>query len=94
VRISERRQECESTEQRDPDYLLRVYDARIASTEAELAKLRDEAARTNIYAPAAGRILRIHQKSAQFVTAGTSLLEIGDPTELELVIDVLSTDAV
>lgn len=81
-------------EQRDPDYLLRVYDARIASTEAELAKLRDEAGRTNIYAPVAGRVLRIHQKSAQFVTAGTPLLEIADPAKLELVIDVLSTDAV
>ncbi|MBI4785307.1 MAG: HlyD family efflux transporter periplasmic adaptor subunit [Oscillatoriophycideae cyanobacterium NC_groundwater_1537_Pr4_S-0.65um_50_18] len=81
-------------EQRDPDYLLHVYDARIASTEAELANLQDEAARTNIYAPGAGRVLRIHQKSAQFVTAGTPLLEIGDPAKLELVIDVLSTDAV
>jgi HlyD family secretion protein len=81
-------------EQSDPDYLLRVYDARIASTEAELSKLRDEAARTNIYAPVTGRVLRIHQKSAQFVTAGTPLLEIGDPAKLELVIDVLSTDAV
>lgn len=81
-------------EQSDPDYLLSVYDARIAGTEAELAKLRDEAARTNIYAPVAGRVLRIHQKSAQFVTPGTPLLEIGDPAKLELVIDVLSTDAV
>lgn len=35
-------------EQRDPDYLLKVYDARIASTEAELSKLRDEAVRTDI----------------------------------------------
>nr|RNJ68535.1 MAG: HlyD family efflux transporter periplasmic adaptor subunit [Leptolyngbya sp. IPPAS B-1204] len=81
-------------EQTDPDYLLRVYDARIASTEAELAKLRDEAARTDMRSPAAGRVLRIHQKSAQFVTAGTPLLEIGNPAQLELVIDVLSSDAV
>lgn len=70
-------------EQTDPDYLLRVYDARIASTEAELAKLRDEAARTDMRSPAAGRVLRIHQKSAQFVTAGTPLLEIGNPAQLD-----------
>lgn len=81
-------------EQTDPDYLLGVYDARIASTEAELSKLKDEAARTNIHSPAAGKILRIHQKSAQFVASGTPLVEIGDPAKLELVIDVLSTDAV
>jgi len=81
-------------EQSDPDYLLRVYDARIASTQAELSKLRDEAARTDIRSPVAGKVLRIHQKSAQFVTSGTPLMDIGDPTRLEIVIDVLSSDAV
>lgn len=81
-------------EQSDPDYLLRVYDARIASTEAELAQLRDEAARTNIYAPVNGKVLRILQKSAQFVAAGTPLVEIGNPKQLELVIDVLSSEAI
>lgn len=80
-------------EQTDPDYLLRVYDARIASTEAELAKLRDEANRTEIRSPVNGRVLRILQKSAQYVTDGTPLLELGDVSNLELVIDVLSTDA-
>jgi HlyD family secretion protein len=80
-------------EQTDPDYLLDVYDARIASTEAELAKLRDEANRTDIRSPLKGRVLRIVQKSAQFVTEGTPLLELGDTTHLELVIDVLSSDA-
>ena len=80
-------------EQTDPDYLLRVYDARISSTEAELAKLRDEANRTDIRSPVKGRVLRILQKSAKFVAEGTPLLELGDVSNLELVIDVLSTDA-
>ncbi len=80
-------------EQTDPDYLLNVYDARIASTEAELDKLRDEANRTDIRAPLQGRVLRILQKSAQYVTDGMPLLELGDVSNLELVIDVLSTDA-
>lgn len=80
-------------EQTDPDYLLSVYDARIASTEAELSKLRDEANRTDVRSPITGKILRIHQKSAKFVADGTALLEIGDPAKLELVIDVLSADA-
>jgi HlyD family secretion protein len=80
-------------QQTDPDYLLRVYDARIASTEAELAKLRDEANRTDIRSPLPGRVLRVLQKSAQYVTDGTPLLELGDVSKLELVIDVLSTDA-
>jgi len=81
-------------EQTDPDYLIRVYDARIASTEAELSSLQQEANRTEIKAPVKGRVLRILQKSAQFVSDGTPLLEIGDTSSLELVIDVLSSDAV
>jgi HlyD family secretion protein len=80
-------------EQSDPDYLLRVYDARIASVEAELSKLRDEAARTVIRSPVGGQVLRVLQKSAQFVTSGTPLLEVGNISHLELVIDVLSADA-
>jgi HlyD family secretion protein len=80
-------------QQKDPDYLLKVYDARIASTEAELTKLKDEAARTEIYSPVKGKVLRILKKSAQFVADGTPLLELGDPDNLELVIDVLSSDA-
>lgn len=80
-------------QQTDPDYLLRVYDARIASVEASLQKLRDEARRTEIRSPVSGSVLRIQQKSAQFTTAGTTLLELGNPKQLELIIDVLSTDA-
>ncbi|BDA73246.1 RND family efflux transporter MFP subunit [Calothrix sp. PCC 7716] len=80
-------------EQKDPDYLLKVYDARIASVEAELSKLRDEAARTNIYSPVSGQVLRVQKESAQFVTSGTPLLEVGNISQLELVIDVLSSDA-
>lgn len=80
-------------EQRDPDYLLKVYDARIASIEADLAKLQDEANRTSVRSPSGGQVLRLLQQSAQSVTAGTPLLEIGDISKLEIVIDVLSTDA-
>ncbi|RUT01743.1 RND transporter [Dulcicalothrix desertica PCC 7102] len=80
-------------EQKDPDYLLKVYDARIASVEAELSKLRDEAARTNIYSPVSGQVLRVQKESAQFVTSGTPVLEVGNISQLELVIDVLSSDA-
>jgi HlyD family secretion protein len=81
-------------QQQDPDYLLRVYDARIASTEAELSTLQGEVARTPIRAPVGGQVLRILQKSALFVTDGTPLLELGDPSKLEAVVDVLSSDAV
>ena len=47
-----------------------------------------------IRAPIDGRVLRIFQESTAVVNSGTSLLELGDPTDLEVEIDVLSRDAV
>ncbi|MCG8361884.1 MAG: efflux RND transporter periplasmic adaptor subunit [Pseudanabaenales cyanobacterium] len=81
-------------EQRDPDYLVDAYRAQIAAVEAELTNLADEASRTEIQAPVTGYVLRVLQESARFVAAGDPLIELGDPSDLELVIDVLSTDAV
>lgn len=81
-------------QQRDPDYLIGVYQAQIAAVEAELANLADEASRTAITAPEAGDVLRVIEGSARFVQAGDSLVEIGNAEDLELVIDVLSADAV
>ena len=81
-------------EQQDPDYLVDVYRAQIASAEAALTKLTDEAQRTTVKTPAAGSVLRVMQKSARFVQAGEPLLEVGNAAQLELVVDILSTDAV
>ncbi|MEX2671114.1 MAG: efflux RND transporter periplasmic adaptor subunit [Phycisphaeraceae bacterium] len=47
-----------------------------------------------IHAPVAGRVLQVQQESATVVTPGQPILELGDPNQLELEIDVLSTDAV
>lgn len=47
-----------------------------------------------IRAPVRGRVLRVPDHSERIVAAGTPILEIGDARALEIVIDVLSTDAV
>lgn len=47
-----------------------------------------------IRSPIDGCVLRRLQESSIVVPAGTPLLELGDPSELEVVIDVLSRDAV
>lgn len=44
--------------------------------------------------PVTGRILRVLQESEGVVSAGAPLVEIGDPRELEIVVDLLSADAV
>jgi HlyD family secretion protein len=47
-----------------------------------------------ITSPVSGRILRVFQESARVVPAGFSLMEVGDPTDLEVRIEVLSRDGV
>lgn len=44
--------------------------------------------------PVDGRLLRILQQSEAVVPAGTPLAEVGDPRDLEIVVDLLSADAV
>ncbi len=48
----------------------------------------------NITAPVAGLVLKVVQESETIAQAGAPLIEIGDPLDLEIVVDVLSTDAV
>jgi HlyD family secretion protein len=45
-------------------------------------------------APRSGRVLRIPNDSERVVAPGELLVEIGDPADLEIVVDFLSTDAV
>jgi HlyD family secretion protein len=45
-------------------------------------------------APADGRVLKTIQESEAVIAAGTPLVEIGDPANLEIVVDLLSSDAV
>ena len=64
---------------------------------AEFASANDAGTNTmraprELKAPASGRVLRVFEENARVVTAGTPLLEIGDPANLEVVVEVLSRD--
>lgn len=48
----------------------------------------------SVTAPVSGEVLFIPNESERVVQAGEPLLQIGDPTDLEIVVDFLSTDAV
>jgi len=47
-----------------------------------------------IRAPVSGRILKIIQESEAVIPAGASIMDIGDPLDMEVVADLLSNDAV
>ena len=48
----------------------------------------------SIHSPVSGCVLQVVEKSERVVQAGASLLVVGDPKRLEIVTDVLTTDAV
>ncbi len=54
----------------------------------------DAASSFEIRAPISGRVLRVMQESATIVSPGMHLVEVGEPSDLEVVVDVLSGDAV
>lgn len=54
----------------------------------------DAACCLSIPAPVSGRILRVMTEDEQVVQPGTPLLEIGNPGNLEISVDLLSRDAV
>ena len=82
-------------------------DAELATARARLISFSHAEATTGsgedpemeqtipISAPVSGQVLRVMQKSETIVAAGTPLIEIGDITnDLEIVVELLSTDAV
>jgi HlyD family secretion protein len=44
--------------------------------------------------PVDGYVLKVHERSGRTVTAGTPLITVGNTDQYEIVVDVLSTDAV
>ena len=70
-----------------------------AERELELARARMSPSKaggriTDVIAPVSGVVLKRLRESESVVPVGDTLLEIGDPGSLEIVADLLSTDAV
>lgn len=65
-----------------------------ANAAAETAAADSTETPLEIVSPVNGHVLRVMQESARMVTGGMPLLEVGDETDLELRIEVLSRDGV
>jgi HlyD family secretion protein len=85
---------------RDDDVAAAAARARAAEAEvnaaraALLATTASRGASIAIRSPAAGSVLRVPEVSARVTSAGAPILEIGDATAIEVVSDVLTTEAV
>jgi HlyD family secretion protein len=87
----------------DADRQSARFGAQIAHYQVDVAQAalsrltgarRGGAARVVVCAPIEGVVLRVMHESEGPVQAGAALLEIGDPAALEVVVDLLSMDAV
>jgi HlyD family secretion protein len=65
-----------------------------ADAPADTSSARLDPWQFPIRSPITGKVLRVFQESMTVVAPGTRLIEVGDPRQLELEIDLLSTDAV
>lgn len=75
----------------------RVAQSELEAARAALASMTGSskgATKLTLTAPVRGQVLHVFQESEGVVQLGTPLIEIGDPHALEVVVDVLSTDAV
>lgn len=46
-----------------------------------------------VTSPVAGKVLKVRQQSEAVLAAGTPLVEVGDPSRMEVVVDLLTEDA-
>jgi HlyD family secretion protein len=70
------------------------HELEAARTLLQYAGKPSGAGLVTVRAPVAGKVLKIAHKSEGSVTSGQPLVEIGDPSALEVEVDLLSADAV
>jgi HlyD family secretion protein len=84
--------------QRSADFQVEVarYELQAAKTVLEYtaADRGEPAERLPVVSPVTGRVLKVVRECEGPVRTGDMLLEVGDPTVLEVEVDVLSADAV
>ncbi|MFO1217325.1 MAG: efflux RND transporter periplasmic adaptor subunit [Burkholderiaceae bacterium] len=76
------------------DHHVATHELSVA--RAALSALRPQAAGARAFevrSPVAGRVLKLHQTSEATVTLGAPLIDVGDTARLDIVAELLTTDA-
>lgn len=91
------RADTAAQEARAAEFGLKVAEFELQQARAALSRGQGGSAQSEplvITSPVDGRILRVFQESSRVVPGGFPLIEVGDLTDLEVRIEVLSRDAV
>lgn len=98
LEIAENRESTAAQDDRAATFALQVAQFDLEQAQAVLLRGQTGGAAADavmvITSPVSGQVLRVAQESARLVTGGMTLLEVGDPTDLEVRIEVLSRDGV
>ena len=91
--LDERSREAELTSARFGE---KVAAHKLTMSRAALGHYQDtdEHEVLTVTSPVTGRVLKVIEQSEGVIQAGSPLLEVGDPRALEIVVDVLTSDAV
>lgn len=84
-------------EVRAQEFAIQVANYEVTQAKAALIQMNTPGSTgqpVEVKSPVSGRVLRVEQESAMIIAAGTPILEIGDPADLEIEAEILSRDAV
>lgn len=96
----QREQAAAETRSRDKDLAAALSRARAANADVEAARAAllptgsDGAHAVPVRSPVKGHVLRVPEPSERVIAASAPILELGDAAALEVISDVLSSDAV
>ncbi len=80
------------------EFGLQVADFEMAQAKAALTQVQAPATENEdplkIVSPISGFVLNVYEENARMLAAGAQIMEVGDPTDLESEIELLSSDAV
>lgn len=95
---AEARSRATAASRRSAEFGVEVARHQLAAARATLAYASDDggepAEAIPVRSPVAGRVLKVLHESEGVVAAGAPLVEVGDPSALEVEVEVLSSDAV
>lgn len=87
-----------SRELHSAEFAIRVAEFERVQAQAALAEVQGpttgKSEPLTLLSPVTGFVLSVPEESARTVAAGVPLMEVGDPTDLEAEIELLSSDAV
>ena len=94
---AEREASMKQQEVRGAEFALKVADFELQQAKAALLQLESPSSAggtIEVKSPVTGKVLRVQQESAMIVAPGTAIVEVGDPSDIEIEAEILSRDAI